>query len=589
MTEALERLLLGRTLAGRYEIREVIGRGGMSVVYSGTDGTLGRPVAVKLISLPAASEDMRAHLRERFRREAGSAARIPPHPNVVQIYDYGTDPELDIDFIIMELLEGRDLKEALAVSPPSRDEAVRVLREAARGLSAGHRVGIVHRDVKPANVFLAGRDRFESVRILDFGIAKPVTGRPGEDDLTLGGQLPHSPAYASPEQVDPDRPVTFASDVYQLGLIGYELLSGERPYDDRDRERIRAGEEVAPRGGPEWDALPPPLRHTILRALRTRPEDRFPDAAAFAEELSAAAADDDRTILEARPVPVAAPAPPPDATVAAPAAPPPRVEAPAPRPAEPRPAPPSDSRPPVMAPPPPPAGAGPVRPARSGGMGKVLAALAAVLVLAALAWAMTRGGGDDAPDPAPTAAAAGADAPADTGALAREFEGVEGEAARRELEGGAAPAGGAPAATPGAPARDEAAERAAAAAVQRTVVALNDSWVNGDMDAHLANYAEQVDFYGAADAPRSRIRRERQNDLRTFNQNRQIRVLRQAVTFPEPGRARALVDKEWTFEGDRQRRTGAGRQELILVERGGRWVVVSEKMLETTRSRVERR
>jgi serine/threonine-protein kinase len=580
MTEALERLLLGRTLAGRYEIREVIGRGGMSVVYSGVDGTLGRPVAVKLISLPAASEDMRDHLRERFRREAGSAARIPPHPNVVQIYDYGTDPELDIDFIIMELLEGRDLKEALAVSPPSRDEAVRVLREAARGLSAGHRVGIVHRDVKPANVFLAGRDRFESVRILDFGIAKPVTGRPGEDDLTLGGQLPHSPAYASPEQVDPDRPVTFASDVYQLGLIGYELLSGERPYDDRDRERIRAGEEVAPHGGPGWDAVPLPLRHTILRALHTRPEDRFPDAAAFAEELSAAAADDDRTILEHRTVTAAAaPAPPvvvpADATAAAPERPAPRAAPPA----EPRPA----------AGPPPPASAPPARPEsarRSGGMGKVLAAIAAVLVLAAVAWALTRGGGDEQADPASPAAVAEGDAPADTGALAREFEGVEGEAARRETEGGGtAPAGGAPGTAGG---RDEAAERAAAAEVQTAIVALNDSWVNGDMDAHLAHYAERVDFYEAADAPRSRIREERERDLRAFNQNRQIRVLRQAVTFPEPGRARALVDKEWKFEGDELRRTGAGRQELILERRGGRWVVVSEKMLETTRSRQER-
>ncbi len=575
MTEALERLLLGRTLAGRYEIREVIGRGGMSVVYSGADGTLGRPVAVKLISLPAESDEMRAHLRERFRREAGSAARIPPHPNVVQIYDYGTDPELDIDFIIMELLAGRDLKEALAVSPPSRDEAVRILREAARGLAAGHRVGIVHRDVKPANVFLAGHERFESVRILDFGIAKPVTGRPGEDDLTLGGQLPHSPAYASPEQVDPDRPVTFASDVYQLGLIGYELLSGERPYDDRDRERIRAGEEVPPRGGPGWDALPLPLRHTILRALRTRPEDRFPDAAAFAEELSAAAADDDRTILEHRTAAAAA-APAPEATVAAPA------------PPEPRAAPPADPRPRAAAPPPPPGGAEPVRPARrSGGSGRILAALAALLVLAALAWALTRGGGDDAPGPAPSTAAAGGDAPADTGALAGEFEGLEGEAARRELEGGTPPAGAAPAPGPGAPARDEAAERAAAARVQQAVVALNDSWVNGDMDAHLAHYAERAYFY-TAEVPRSRIREERARDLRTFNRNRQIRVIRQAVTFPEPGRARALVDKEWTFEGDRQRRTGEGRQELILEERGGRWVVVSEKMLGTGRDRVER-
>ncbi|MDP9347694.1 MAG: serine/threonine protein kinase, partial [Gemmatimonadota bacterium] len=260
MSIALDNLLVGRVLAGRYEIREVVGRGGMSVVYRGLDRTLGRAVAVKLIALPNASEAERAHLRERFRREAGAAAQIPHHPNVVQIYDYGTDPELDLDFIVMELLVGRDLKEALAQSPPSQGEALRILREAARGLAAGHRIGIVHRDVKPANVFLVGEETLESVRILDFGIAKPLEST---DDLTQAGQLPHSPAYASPEQLDLDQPLTTASDVFQLGLIGYELLAGERPFDDAGRARLRAGEDVPPRGGPRWEAVPPHLRQVV--------------------------------------------------------------------------------------------------------------------------------------------------------------------------------------------------------------------------------------------------------------------------------------------------------------------------------------
>ncbi|HEV2150530.1 MAG TPA: hypothetical protein VGR37_24230, partial [Longimicrobiaceae bacterium] len=165
-------------------------------------------------------------------------------------------------------------------------------------------------------------------------------------------------------------------------------------------------------------------------------------------------------------------------------------------------------------------------------------------------------------------------------ALAPEFEALENEAAREELRGGGDTA---PADSP-----DGEAGPAAAAEVQEVIVGMNDSWVNGDLDAHLAHYADRVDFYTADDAPRSRIRTERQRDLRTFNRDRRIRVVRQAITFPEPGRAVALVDKEWDFEGDRLRRSGAGRQELVLERRGDRWVVVSEKMQETYRSRQER-
>ncbi|HEV2148437.1 MAG TPA: serine/threonine-protein kinase, partial [Longimicrobiaceae bacterium] len=282
MTQAYQRLLQGRTLAGRYEVRELIGSGGMSVVYRAVDRNLGRPVAVKVVSLPAGGGDARADLRARFRREAAAAASIPHHPNVVQIYDYGTDPELDLDFIVMELLQGRDLKEAAAAGGLSLPESVRVLREAARGLAAGHRVGLVHRDVKPANVFLTGGEEIESVCLLDFGIAKPLEAEPAHD-LTRTGMVAYSPAYASPEQLRGARVMTPASDVYQLGLIGYELLAGERPFEDDDRERIRAGEDVPLPVRGRWAAAPAELRAVLERALRIRPEERFPDAGAMAE------------------------------------------------------------------------------------------------------------------------------------------------------------------------------------------------------------------------------------------------------------------------------------------------------------------
>ncbi|HEX2188494.1 MAG TPA: DUF4440 domain-containing protein, partial [Longimicrobiaceae bacterium] len=227
----------------------------------------------------------------------------------------------------------------------------------------------------------------------------------------------------------------------------------------------------------------------------------------------------------------------------------------------------------------------PGRPARTGGhAGKVAAALGALLLLAALAWAMTRGGGEPAGPEAPVAAAEepaeGTDA--GTAELAPEFEALERDAAREEPGEGGGGAGAGAAAEGG-----EAGARAAAE-VQQAIVELNDSWVNGDLDAHLAHYADRVDFYSADDAPRGRIREERERDLRTFNRDRQIRIVRQAVTFPEPDRAVALVDKEWEFRGDQLKREGAGRQEMILERRGDRWVVVSEKMQETYRSEQER-
>ncbi len=292
---ALPEGLTGELLNGRYDVHQAIGHGGMSTVYRASDRSLGRDVAVKVIRHDPAIHGDRAQMRERFRREAANAARIAPHPNVVQIYDYGTDPDRDLDFIVMELLDGRDLKAVLGDGEIGTARAVHVLLGAARGLAAGHRAGIVHRDVKPANILVAGAGADASVRVLDFGIAKALGAGP-DDDLTRVGPVPHTPAYASPEQQRAGAPLSAASDVYQLGLIAYELLAGERPFDADDRARIASGEDVPLSARGRWGGVPAPLRAVVERALRAPPGERYPDAAAFAEAWSRAA-ESDRTVL----------------------------------------------------------------------------------------------------------------------------------------------------------------------------------------------------------------------------------------------------------------------------------------------------
>jgi serine/threonine protein kinase len=259
----------------------------MSVVYRAVDQTLGRPVALKLIQQPSGSDHLRDDLRLRFRREAGSAARISPHPNVVRIYDYGTDLELDLDFIVMELLAGRDLADLLRHKPPAQPVAVRILLQAALGIAAGHRAGILHRDIKPGNIFLVEGDG-DGVRVLDFGIAKVLEAE-GEEDLTLLGLPPHSPAYSSPEQLDPTCRLTPASDVYQLGLVGYEILSGTKPYTPAERDVLLRGEPVPLPTRGRWSVVPAPLGAVVERALSRNPLERYSDAATFADALASAA------------------------------------------------------------------------------------------------------------------------------------------------------------------------------------------------------------------------------------------------------------------------------------------------------------
>jgi predicted Ser/Thr protein kinase len=533
MDDGREDLLVGKVLAGRYRLEESIGRGGMSVVYRAHDRTLGRAVAIKLVALPAHSAAMHERLRERFRREAGAAAGIPPHPNLVHIYDYGSDPELDLDFIAMELLRGRDLKQALATSGLEMEQALRVLLEAARGVAAGHRAGILHRDVKPANLFLLGERQIEGVRVLDFGIAKALGV---EDDLTMEGELPpHSPSYASPEQRDPAASVTPASDVYQLGLVGYEMLTGERPFTEEERARLHRGEAAPLRPRPVWQQVPEGIRAVIERCLLPAPSARYATAAEFAEALARAM----EASTPVAPAPGSAPPVGDDATVmdGAPhgqAVVPPWIEGVEVRPAS--------------------------WPARRAAQrlpgGATAVALAAVLV-AGLVWAASRltGGGDDG---------RALLAALDMEALDEQFGALQHAAARDLL--GAEPGGDA-----------QAAEQ-----VQRVIADVYAAWADGDLERFASHYADRVQVDGRR-VRRSTLVRERRQQRERLD-DVEVTLERQAIEFPEPARARALVDRSWRLRGPELEWDGAARQEFHLAWQDGRWRITGEEELEVYRS-----
>ncbi|MBB4636092.1 serine/threonine-protein kinase [Longimicrobium terrae] len=394
----LEGLLTGHTLVKRYTIEQVIGRGGFAVVYQALDKRLNRPVAVKVITLTAVDEGLREQMRERLQKEARAAASLPHHPNLVTVHDVGTDPQLGLDFLVMEMLWGQNLSQYFTHhGRPNLHDGLRILRDAAEGLAIGHRAGLIHRDVKPANIFLAepaSDDEPTRVCLLDYGIAQAV-----EDDATVtrGANTPLSPAYASPEQLAGARDLTAATDVFSLGVVGYQLLTNERPF------ATKAGEAPT-----SWTVrrpirafnsrVPAAVEAVLMRAMSESPADRYPDAAAFAEALDAAQRPDDVTAVAPAPAivaPVAASAPPvdiqpvaappaDDVTALAPAPPPIREEAPR------RPVPAAVSSPRAMPP------LRPAAPARKGGSGLIIGIVLALLVGAGAMWAMFgRGDGDE--------------------------------------------------------------------------------------------------------------------------------------------------------------------------------------------------
>lgn len=277
-----------RVLADRYELGALLGAGGMARVLRGHDRVLNRAVAVKVLDGHRAD----AGLRERFLREARAAASLS-HPNAVAVYDTGVDGE--DAYIVMELVEGRTLADVLRARGQLEPERATAIAEAVLdALAAAHARGLIHRDVKPGNILLPDDG---GVKLSDFGIAKSVLD--AEAGLTATGQLLGTPQYLSPEQID-GRPATPRSDLYALGVVLYEMLTGQPPFA---RDTPLATAVAHQRARPEpVDALAPGVSPGVAavvhRALEKQPERRYADA----RQMRAALLSAPPTVAYGRPV-----------------------------------------------------------------------------------------------------------------------------------------------------------------------------------------------------------------------------------------------------------------------------------------------
>jgi predicted Ser/Thr protein kinase len=290
-------------LPARYESPHQIGRGGMGDIDRATDSVLGREVAIKSLAERYAQDES---LRERFTREAMAAARLSGEPNIVTIYDVGEHNERP--YIVMEYLSGGSLDGVLrkdGAQPPDRVFAW--LEEAARALDVAHRAGVVHRDVKPANLML---NREGEVHVADFGIASAA----GMDSLTMTGTVLGTAGYLAPEQAQGDRAIP-ASDRYALAVVAWELLTGARPFQADSPTAEAAAHVNAPIPSvSERSRLPRELDPVFAKALAKNPDDRYGTAGEFVAALRAAMAEaagstNELPVVVPVPAPTAAPPP----------------------------------------------------------------------------------------------------------------------------------------------------------------------------------------------------------------------------------------------------------------------------------------
>ncbi len=265
---------IGTTLGGRYRLVELLGQGGMATIYRARDAQLDRDVAVKLLR-PEFGKD--PDFLARFRDEAKAAASLS-HPNIVAVFDFGE--EESGPYIVMELIEGEDLGSILRGNGPlAPKQAARVSAETAKALQAAHIRGIVHRDVKPSNILVARDGR---IKVADFGIARALN----ESQITLPGTTMGSVHYFSPEQARGEN-ATVASDIYALGIVLFETLTGQRPFSGDGAAAVALARltTTPPRPSALREGVPPELDAIVTKAMALDPAGRYASAAAMASAL----------------------------------------------------------------------------------------------------------------------------------------------------------------------------------------------------------------------------------------------------------------------------------------------------------------
>ncbi|HMV33518.1 MAG TPA: serine/threonine-protein kinase, partial [Gemmatimonadales bacterium] len=281
--------LLGQVIAERYHITKKLGEGGMGQVYLAEHVKMGRRCAIKIM-MPGTMSDPDAI--SRFNREAANASRIS-HPNVCAIYDFGETPD-GLIYLAMEFIEGKSLSglmEDAGTLPLAR--AAAIVTQTAEALQVAHDLGIVHRDLKPDNIMvITARDK-DTVKVVDFGIAKAIGGDDGKaQKVTKTGFVVGTPEYMSPEQLAGDA-VDGRSDLYSLGLVFYKMLTGASPFPaDSQQETMikRLTDDPLPLAVARPDVrFPAEVQRVIDRALARNPDQRYRAAGEFAREVKALA------------------------------------------------------------------------------------------------------------------------------------------------------------------------------------------------------------------------------------------------------------------------------------------------------------